>query len=65
MWGRSRCKRGSPDMPEFAAWRRQIFVRVEVLILYLFTTVKDFADLSSPYRSSTHAADFVRVAISR
>jgi hypothetical protein len=43
MWGRSRCKRGSPDLPEFAAWRRQIFVRVAVLIQHLFT-VKEFAD---------------------
>jgi hypothetical protein len=33
-------KMGSPDLPEFAAWRRQIFVLVKVLILYLFTTVK-------------------------
>jgi hypothetical protein len=54
MWGRSRCKRGLPDLPEFAASRLQIFARVDVLILYLFTTVKDFADFSSPYRSSTH-----------
>jgi hypothetical protein len=35
IWGRSLCKRGSPDLPEFAAWRRQIFVRVAGLILYL------------------------------
>jgi hypothetical protein len=39
--------------PEFAAWRRQIFVRVAVLILFLFTTVKEFTDFSHPYRSST------------
>jgi hypothetical protein len=39
------CKRGSLDLPEFAAWW-QIFVRVAVLILYLFITVKEFADFS-------------------
>jgi hypothetical protein len=33
---------------------RQIFVLFEVLILYLFTPVKDFADFSYPYCSSTH-----------
>jgi hypothetical protein len=32
----------------------QIFVPAEVLILYLFTTAKDFADFSSPYGSSMH-----------
>jgi hypothetical protein len=30
------------------------FFRVEVLILNLFATVRDFADFSSSYRSSTH-----------
>jgi hypothetical protein len=59
MWGRSRGKRGSPDLPEFAAFRRQIFVRVAVLILYIFTTVKEFADFSYLYRSSTHQTLFV------
>jgi hypothetical protein len=43
MWGQSQCKRGSPDLLEFAAWRRHIFVRVAVMILYLFTTVNEFA----------------------
>jgi hypothetical protein len=58
MWGRSQCKWGSPDLPEFAAWR-QIFVRVTVLILYLLTTVKEFADFSYPNRSSMHQILFV------
>jgi hypothetical protein len=39
---------------KIAAWQRQIFVCVEVLILCLFTTVKDFADFSFPYRSAMH-----------
>jgi hypothetical protein len=52
MCGRSRCKRGSPDFLEFAAWRRQIFVRVAVLILYICLLL--FADFSYPYRSSSH-----------
>jgi hypothetical protein len=51
-------------VPEFEALRRQIFVRVADLILYLFTTVKEFADFSYPYLSSMHQT-FFRVAISR
>jgi hypothetical protein len=60
MCGRSLCKRGSPDLPKFAAWPRQMFVRVTGLIVYLFTTVKEFMGFS--YK---HASNFVRVAISR
>jgi hypothetical protein len=40
-------------------WGRQIFVRVEVLILYLFTTVKDFGDFSCLYNSSTYQTLFM------
>jgi hypothetical protein len=48
MWRRSR---GSPDLPEFAAWRRQIFVHVAVCSYIYFTTVKEFAVFSYPYHA--------------
>jgi hypothetical protein len=59
MWGRSQCKRGSPDLPEFAAWRRQIFVHVTVLIQYLFNIIKKFVDFSYLYRNSNHQTLFL------
>jgi hypothetical protein len=50
-------------LPEFTAWRQQIFVRVADLILYLFTTGRVLEFFLSI--SQQHASNFVLITISR